>query len=158
MSLLRVFAAKQSAAAILIFWLRLRKNVLTLLYVLVIKRLGPILVILVALAATDARWAVLQSVAWTSMLASNLQTSSLGEAVRETFDGRHPCCLCKAVADGKKSEKKHEFTAPIKRLEFVSPKAAVSFVPPQSFTLIPEMRASWATVTFEPPVPPPRAI
>jgi len=114
--------------------------------------------LLAALAATDARWVVLQSVAWTSMLASNLQTDSFSEAVRETFDGKHPCCLCKAVADGKKSEKKSEITVSITRLEFVSPETAIAFVPPQNFTLLAETRPSWATLGLKPPVPPPRAV
>ena len=38
------------------------------------------------------------------MLTQNLRTGSLEDAVTKTFDGQHPCCLCKQIAAGKKSE------------------------------------------------------
>ena len=36
------------------------------------------------------------------MLADNLTTHSFGAALQRTFDGKHPCPLCKAIAEGKK--------------------------------------------------------
>ena len=70
------------------------------------------------IAATGAHWALLQSVAWTTMLADNLRTHSLSESVARTFDGKYPCPLCKAIAAAKKSEKKSEFTLQTQKLEF----------------------------------------
>ena len=81
-------------------------------------RCGNFFLIVALLAATGTHWAVLQSVAWTAMFAGNLRTGSLADAVTHTFDGKHPCAICKAVADGKKSEKKNEFTLQLKKLEF----------------------------------------
>jgi hypothetical protein len=45
------------------------------------------------LAGLGLHWTVLQSIAWTTMLADHLRADSLAEAVQKTFDGEHPCCL-----------------------------------------------------------------
>ena len=76
--------------------------------VAVFVRLGKILIVLALVAALGAHWALLQTVAWTTMLANNLQSHSLSQAVTDTFDGNHPCPLCRAIAAAKKSEKKSE--------------------------------------------------
>jgi len=122
----------------------------------VFRRFAHVLMIIAALAATGTHWTVLQTVAWTSMLARNLCTTSAREAVVETFDGKHPCCLCKAIAAGKKSEKKKEFVASWKQFEFISSRTAFTFQPPETFTLLPEPCVTWNTLMQEPPVPPPR--
>jgi len=62
---------------------------------------------------TGAHWAALQTVAWTTMLANNLRTQSVSEAVSHTFDGEHPCPLCRAIAAAKKSEKKSAAVSPL---------------------------------------------
>jgi hypothetical protein len=66
------------------------------------------LVVALLIFAVGAQWAFLQSAAWIGMLASNLQTASFHEAWTRTFDGKHPCRLCKLVSEGKKSEQKQE--------------------------------------------------
>ena len=50
-------------------------------------RFGKILVIAALVLMTGAHWAALQTVAWTTMLANNLRTQSLTQAVSDTFDG-----------------------------------------------------------------------
>jgi hypothetical protein len=52
----------------------------------------------VLVAGTGAHWGALQSVAWTRMLAENLRTVLFADAVVRTFDGQHPCSLCKVIA------------------------------------------------------------
>ena len=74
-----------------------------------VARFSKFLLVVALVTTTGLHWAMLQSVAWTTMLADNLRTQSLAEAVTHTFDGRHPCCLCNAIAAGRKSEKKKEF-------------------------------------------------
>jgi hypothetical protein len=113
-------------------------------------------VIVALVATTGAHWAVLQSIAWTTMFADNLRTGSLVEAVAHTFDGKHPCALCKVVTAGKKSEKKSDFTLQLKKLEF--PPAAEKFVlvAPSRFELLPLANAFAESLAFQPPNPPPR--
>ena len=122
------------------------------------KRLGKVLLIVAMLAATGTHWVILQSVAWTSMLARSLQTTSLERAINLTFDGKHPCSLCKAIAAGKQAQRKCEFLASFKKLEFISPGSTVTFQRPHAFTLLPELLVVWDTVGQEPPIPPPRAV
>jgi hypothetical protein len=52
-----------------------------------------------------AHWAILQSVAWTEMVITYSRHASLREALEKTFDGKHPCKLCRMVKAGRKSER-----------------------------------------------------
>lgn len=50
------------------------------------------------LCALNLQWGLLQCVAWATMLPSYyFQTESVSTAVSMTFDGDHPCTLCKTV-------------------------------------------------------------
>jgi len=114
------------------------------------------LVIAALVLATGAHWAALQTVAWTTMLASNLHGESFSEAVTKTFDGEHPCCLCKAIAAGKKSEKKSDASTPVSKMEFPPLKQeVVLFAPPAIESLRPEDIFA-AALAQKPPTPPPR--
>jgi len=111
----------------------------------------------VTLAATlGAHWALLQSVAWTAMLANNLRTHSLSDSVGRTFDGRHPCPLCKAIAAGKKSEAKKEFTLQTQKLEFPPANQNPVLIAPAISRLFPPVNFFTESLMQKPPVPPPR--
>ncbi len=106
----------------------------------------------------DAQWIVLQSLAWAGMVVSYSQKAPLAVALSHTFDGKHPCCLCKAIVAGKQSGKSHEFTLQLKKLEF--PPAPENFVPlaPMQFQLLPMANnASAEFLAQKPPTPPPRS-
>ncbi len=119
-------------------------------------RFGKFLVVVALVTTTGLHWAVLQSVAWTTMLADNLRTQSLAEAVTHTFDGKHPCCLCQAIAAGRKSDQKKEFTTPIQKLEFPPVKENFVLIAPSSFQLLPQANTFADFLTQKPPTPPPR--
>jgi hypothetical protein len=53
-------------------------------------------------------WALLQTIAWTGMIVTYSRDGSFAEAVGKTFDGKHPCCMCKAIKQGRAEEKKQE--------------------------------------------------
>jgi hypothetical protein len=122
----------------------------------VFTRCGKLPVIVALVVMTGAHWAALQTVAWTTMLASNLCQQNFTVAVSQTFDGEHPCPLCKAIAAGKKSEKKSEAVSPALKMEF--PPAAEQFVliPPPPLPFFPFAACSADSSFPEPPVPPPR--
>jgi hypothetical protein len=129
-----------------------------LIYTLtVFVRLGHALLIVAFLAATGGHWAVLQTVAWTNMLADNLQTTSLSNALTKTFDGKHPCTMCKEISAGKKSEKKAEFPTLGTKLEFVSERPAFVFSAPSDFRLVTALTVTLTTWSEAPPTPPPLA-
>ena len=122
----------------------------------VFVRFGKFFVIVALIATTGAHWAALQSVAWTTMLADNLRTHSLSESVARTFDGQYPCPICKAIAAGKKSEKKSEATLQTQKLEFPPAKENPVLVAPSSFQLLPPVNCFAESLTQKPLLPPPR--
>jgi hypothetical protein len=92
------------------------------------------------------------------MLADNLRSGSVSEAVSHTFDGKHPCPLCKAIAAGKKSEKKREITPTGQKFEF--PLAQTSALPPTPavFELVATADDFTEAPAPQPPSPPPRPL
>jgi hypothetical protein len=103
-----------------------------------------------------AHWALLQTVAWTTMLADHLCTQSVTEAVSQTFDGNHPCSLCKAIAAGKKSERKTEFSFQSQKLEFPPVRENFALIAPLDFQLLPLQNFFAKSSTQKPLLPPPR--
>ena len=77
------------------------------------------LIVSLLIVAVGAQWTVLQSAAWIGMLASNLSTTSIREAWSKTFDGKHPCKLCKVVHAGKSAEKKQDNQKPQTKLDLL---------------------------------------
>jgi hypothetical protein len=63
-----------------------------------VLRLAKALLIAVLLISISAPWAILQSAAWLGMaVAYSVEEGSVGEGLSMTFDGEHPCPLCKFV-------------------------------------------------------------
>ena len=115
--------------------------------------------IVAALSAMGTHWLALQSVAWTSMLAENLQTTTSWQvAITRTFDGRHPCCLCKEIAKDKQSEKKSDAQAELKKLDFSYTSFEFVFCPPYEFYEVREANNAATSLTRAPSVPPPREL
>ncbi len=115
-------------------------------------------VIVTLVATTGAHWALLQSVAWTTMLAENLSCSSVSQAVSRTFDGKHPCPLCKAIAASKKTEKKKDSAPQLQKLEFPLATENPALPIPPRFEA-PPLSAAFPKVHIQsPPVPPPRGL
>ena len=93
-------------------------------------RFGKIFVAIALAVTLGAHWVLLQSVAWMGMVAAYSEHTSFKEAVVQTFDGEHPCSLCKAIAAAKKSEKKTEFALQTLKLEFPLQREKFVFAPP----------------------------
>jgi hypothetical protein len=81
--------------------------------------------LILLLALTGGQWALLQTAAWAGMLVQHLRSQSLAAAVSQTFDGQHPCAMCKAIAKQKSSEKKPDVEIKLDRIDLLS---ASSFV------------------------------
>jgi hypothetical protein len=93
---------------------------------------GSRLVLIAAiLVSCGAHWLVLQSIAWTAMLVENSQRSTLVEAVKRTFDGAHPCALCKQIAAGKTEEKKSDASPFAGKIDLIHELRAIVLHPPQ---------------------------
>jgi hypothetical protein len=62
--------------------------------------------VLVLVLSLGLHWALLQTVAWTGMIVGYSLEGSFSEALSKTFDGKHPCCVCKMIQQGRATEKK----------------------------------------------------
>ena len=121
--------------------------------------LGPIICAAAMLNICGGPRLILQSVAWAGMLIKYSHQTSLAEAVAETFDGAHPCNICKGVQQENESEEQQNVPVEKKwdlkiyaspRLRILYPSASFALHPPVSQQVL-----NWADA---PPVPPPRSI
>jgi hypothetical protein len=72
-----------------------------------------VFVALAVFSIAGGHWAVVQSVAWTEMLRDyTQQTGSVAIALEQTFDGQHPCELCRQIQAAKSQEHKESPVAP----------------------------------------------
>jgi hypothetical protein len=117
---------------------------------------GKFLVVMALVLATGAHWAALQTVAWTTMLANNLRTQSVSEAVSNTFDGKHLCPMCRAIAAAKNSGKKSEAVSPTLKMEFPPVAEYFTLVSPKPFSAFSLAEFSADSTFPKPPLPPPR--
>jgi len=122
----------------------------------VLTRTARILLVVALSASIGVHWAFLQSVAWTTMLAGNLRSGSLSQALHCTFDGKHPCPLCKAIAKGKSAERKADSNLQLKKLEFPPAKCFAALAPAARYAALKGHDNSAPLFLPAPPAPPPR--
>ena len=70
------------------------------------SRFGVLFCTLALLQIVGGHWAFLQTGAWIGMVVQYSQQVGLKAGLTQTFDGEHPCSVCKAIQDGKKQEQK----------------------------------------------------
>ena len=114
------------------------------------SRLLKWLALVTLIFVLGAHWAILQSVAWVTMVAGYSQAEPISEALVKTFDGKHPCPLCKFVAKGKNSERKQETQ------KLLTKAAEVTKLEPPPPPLHVAHPRSADPCSQSPPAPPPR--
>jgi|ERR1700677_1245610 len=97
---------------------------------------GKLLLIAAMVTAFGGHWMVLQSVAWTTMIIANAQNEDLGHALHNTFDGQHPCDLCKCIKKARDAEKKPDTQADISKINLFHETNAVTLSFPSIFRLL----------------------
>ncbi len=90
------------------------------------------------------------------MLLSYSRSGSVASAVEKTFDGDHPCPLCKAISKGEQNGKKQEFQSSGK-IDMDCMRPVEAFVPPSRDFAWGAFVAAGCGFSPEPGVPPPRA-
>lgn len=104
--------------------------------------------------------ALLQTFAWGNMLVDFSSKGSLSEAMDKTFDGEHPCPLCKAVKKSKSEEDKKPLLKSEIKMEVALP-VPVKVPFPQSTEVVfsvTEYSGTYAEVYLAVPMQPPRAV
>jgi len=119
--------------------------------------LGRWSVVLMLVVVMGGHWAILQSVGWVGMFLKFSQTDAVTAAIEKTFDGKHPCTICKAVREGKRAEKKQESQKLQTKLDFFCLKQLLAIEPPPPFACPISASDSLLSRTESPPRPPPRA-
>lgn len=102
-------------------------------------------------------WVALQSMGWATMLVTRSQTAGLGAAVRTTFDGEHPCEVCRLVSEGRKAEKQAPVVFKVTKIE-AAMDASTAVLPPAPPVARVAMGVELPPTAARgaPPLPPPR--
>lgn len=84
-------------------------------------RTGQYLLIGALFVSLGGHLAVLQTVAWANMLKDFSRSATLEEAARKTFDGDHPCSMCKVVRESRKQEERKPLLKVDSKMEVALP-------------------------------------
>ncbi len=64
-----------------------------------------LLILAALMVSIGGQWMILQGVAWVGMaLSYSVESGSVSSGLSKTFNGEHPCPLCKAVQKGSQDE------------------------------------------------------
>ena len=124
-----------------------------------VSRIGTYVVMAALSLSIGLHWNLLQVVAWASMVVRYAQDATVVEALAMTFDGQHPCCMCKAIEKGKQQERQ----APQQKedgskLQLIAAPCDAWLVPHRPcWRTLPELDQA-LLMSMEPPVPPPRTV
>ncbi len=108
--------------------------------------------------AIGGHFALLQGIAWTSMLRDFSRSESIGKAIDKIVDGKHPCGLCKKIAAARQSQSQEPvlLVSTKKFSDFITPlvsRLATPFSRPLVYARVPV--PLWEDIFFAPPVPVP---
>lgn len=119
-------------------------------------RLSKVLAIFVAVQLLGGYWFALQCAAWVGMFAHYSHDGNLTVAVEKTFDGQHPCDLCRALTKARDTEKKQERVVSMNKIEMIHQIAAPLFFSPRLEETSRVMDIFAVQSFVEPATPPPR--
>ena len=125
-----------------------------------VRKIASLCISLALFLVMGGPWAVLQTVAWTKMMVDYSRGASVTEAVAKTFDGEHPCNLCKKISKVRQGEQKSPLVILQAKKEgpFLAVKT-VHLAEPSSIPVchpFPSMPA-YSDCQFRPPAPVPKA-
>jgi len=120
------------------------------------NRLLKWVAVIALVTSVGGHWAILQGVAWTTMVARFSQTMPLTQALANTLDGQHPCKLCLAVKQGQQEERKESKLKPLEQLLLFIELRAMTLLAPATIDPVFVFREHSSLRSEEPPYPPPR--
>ena len=123
----------------------------------VIAKISKWLLVAMLASSIGLQWTLLQSVAWVGMLITYSCENSLHDAVAKTFDGKHPCPLCKLVRAGQNSGKKTDAQQTVKTPDMIASRGTVFHFDPLPSAQLPAV-VSFSQRSESPPLPPPRQL
>jgi hypothetical protein len=121
-------------------------------------RFARLVALIAAVQIMGGHWLALQSVAWIGMIASYSRGETLATAVEKTFDGEHPCTLCKVVKSGRDEEQKRSDNNFVVKLDAVLVAVKKIAAPVCSEWGYPAQTVILFTRSLAPPTPPPLVV
>ncbi len=112
-----------------------------------------------ALGLSGGHWMLLQSVAWAGMIVEYSRHAPLQTALEETFDGKHPCPMCRMIESGRQSSQPQQLqiqSAVVPDADVLFTKTLVFDGDPLAAPVIATVGAIPSARSDPPPVPPPR--
>ncbi len=119
-------------------------------------RTGQYLLIAAMFCALGGHWLVLQTVAWGGMIVDYSRSAGFSVAVGRTFDGQHPCQMCKSIEKTRQTEKKQDAVVMEMKLDVFHEAARTLVWPVMSFWQQSVVDSSPLARSEPPSVPPPR--
>lgn len=122
-------------------------------------KLSQYLLIGILMVSMGGHLALLQTIAWGNMLVDFSSKVSLTEAMEKTFDGEHPCPLCKVVSKSKDGEEKKPLLKAEMKMEVALPMPVKVPFPKFSEVAfrVTEYAGTFSEVYLALPMQPPRA-
>ena len=111
-----------------------------------LRQIARGLVVLALCLSIGLHWVVLQSAAWVGMAVTYSVEKGVVKGLSETFDGEHPCAMCKMVNEGVKNEQApgDSQTPPAKAKEL---KLTLSLVSVPNFVFPSKTPQNWSTIS-----------
>jgi hypothetical protein len=123
----------------------------------VLRHASRAILVLTLCFAVGGHWAALQSVAWASMLVQYSSRAPLSLAVSQTFDGRHPCGLCKGITAAQQSQKKRDAQPVSIKVDLICATRTVTLLPRYTDFVFNAFEMRAFERVHSPPTPPPRS-
>ena len=122
------------------------------------SHIGFLFCSLAFLQLLGCHWAILQAGAWAGMAVSYSQQGGLVAGLSQTFDGEHPCPICKAIQDGKRQEQRKAplLSAELKK-DYLAAWNQFQICGQWSKVVYPAFAEQLLGIATEPAVPPPRS-
>ncbi len=118
---------------------------------------GKWLTVCALVVLIGGHWFALQSAAWLGMAVNFSKTESVSVALQKTFDGQHPCKLCKIVKAGKAAEKKQDLQKLEVKTDFQLVAGSCGLFPPRPIRHFTPVSERADSLVRSPLPPPPRA-
>jgi hypothetical protein len=109
------------------------------------------------ISGIGGHWLILQPVAWAGMIVSYSREGGWRAALSRTFDGRHPCELCKVVQEGTKNQAKNSLPTPELKPDAWMTRSGAWLFPPPFLAVVPSEYLLPPLFPSSPPSPPPRS-
>ena len=119
-------------------------------------RLGRWILVLALSFSIGLQWAVVQGAAWVGMIVSYSKEATISQTLSRTFDGRHPCKLCKAAQRGESTQKKQDADNPPVKFVLALPEHDDFFFEPPAPSEVKFIAGVDGRLVARPAVPPPK--